>query len=195
MNYPAVLLVSVALGVDAFSVAIGIGLGGIKTKEALLVSGVVSIFHVLMPLIGLYLGIYLGSMAGPIASTIGALILLTIGLNMVGDSLREAKLLKQRRRETPGLAYQKGTGFNLKSPLSLILMAGSVSIDALTVGLGLGPLQVDLFLTVMTMGITAGLMTLVGLVFGHGLSKVVGSTAGLCGGIILVVIGLKILIW
>jgi putative Mn2+ efflux pump MntP len=194
MNYPAVLLVSVALGVDAFSVAIGIGLLGVKIKEVLLVSGVVSIFHVFMPLIGLYLGVYLGNIAGPIAGTIGALILLAIGLNMVGDSLRENNLLKHSARSQKSLAYKKGTGINVKNPLSLILMAGSVSIDALTVGLGLGTLQVDLFLTVITMGITAGLMTMIGLVFGQGLSKIVGSKAGLLGGIILILIGLKLLI-
>lgn len=182
MNYPAVLLVSVALGVDAFSVAIGIGLLGIKIKEILLVSGVVSIFHVFMPLIGLYLGAYLGNIAGPIASTIGALVLLAIGLNMLWDSLRTPEPFKH-------------SALNLKNPFSLILMAGSVSLDALTVGFGLGTLQVDLFLTVITMGITAGLMTAVGLLFGQGLSRVVGAKASLLGGIILVLIGLKFLIW
>ncbi|MGI6587924.1 MAG: manganese efflux pump MntP family protein [Peptococcia bacterium] len=195
MNYPAVLLVSVALGVDAFSVAIGIGLLGVKIKEILLVSGVVSIFHIFMPLIGLYVGAYLGNIAGPIASTIGALILLAIGLNMVGDNLREHNFVKHAVRTPKSLVGKKDAGINLKNPLSLILMAGSVSIDALTVGFGLGTLQVDLFLTVITMGVTAGLMTMTGLVFGQGLSKVVGSKAGLLGGIILVLLGLKILIW
>jgi len=181
MNYPTVVLISVALGVDAFSVAIGIGLLGVKIKEILLVSSVVSVFHIFMPLIGLYLGVYLGNMAGPIASIIGALVLLAIGLNMLWESLSSAD-------------FSQHTTFNLKSPLSLILLAGSVSLDALTVGFGLGALQVDLLLTVLTMGATAGLMTAIGLLFGQGLSKVVGAKANLLGGIILVLIGLKFLI-
>jgi len=182
MDYLAVLLVSVALGVDAFSVAIGIGLLGIKSREVLLVSGTVSIFHVFMPLMGLYLGTYLGKIAGPIASTIGALVLLAIGLNMLWDSIRE-----MNTKRTPA--------WDLKSTLSLVLMAGSVSLDALTVGFGLGTLKVDLFLTVITMGITAGLMTATGLIFGQKLSRFVGSKASMLGGIILVLLGLKLLLW
>jgi len=182
MDYSAVLLVSIALGVDAFSVAIGIGLLGVKLREVLLVSGTVSIFHVFMPLIGLYLGTYLGKIAGPIASTIGALVLLAIGLNMLWDSIRETDT---RRRPV----------LEIKSILSLVLMAGSVSLDALTVGFGLGTLKVDLLLTVITMGITAGLMTATGLVFGQKLSRFVGSKASMLGGIILVLLGLKLLIW
>lgn len=181
MNYPAVLLVSIALGVDAFSVAIGIGLLGVRFKEILLVSATVSIFHVLMPLIGLYLGTYLGNIAGPIASTIGAIVLLAIGLNMLGDSIREPAVFKR-------------SVLDPKNPLSLILMAGSVSLDALTVGFGLGTLKVDLFLTVITMGITAGLMTATGLLFGQKLSRFIGAKASLLGGLILVILGLKLLI-
>lgn len=181
MNYPMVLLVSVALGVDAFSVAISIGLLGVKIREILLVSGVVSVFHIFMPLIGLYLGAYLGNIAGPIASIIGALVLLAIGLNTIWDNWRQ-------------VGFTKEPTFNLQSPLSLVLLAGSVSLDALTVGFGLGTLKVDLILTVLTMGIVAGLMTATGLVFGKGLHKAVGEKAGLLGGIILVLIGLEILI-
>lgn len=193
MNYPAVLLVSVALGIDAFSVAIGIGLLGVKIREIFLVSGVVSVFHIFMPLIGLYLGAYLGNIAGPIAGTIGALVLLAIGLNTMWDSLRGWHALKASTIQ--GAGKKNGVIINLKSPVSLFLMAASVSLDALTVGFGLGTLKVDLFLTVITMGIVAGLMTATGMIFGKGLNKVVGDKAELIGGIILVLIGLKFLIW
>lgn len=193
MNYPAVLLVSVALGIDAFSVAIGIGLLGVKIREIFLVSGVVSVFHIFMPLIGLYLGAYLGNIAGPIAGTIGALVLLAIGLNTMWDSLRGWHALKASTIQ--GAGKTNGAIINLKSPVSLFLMAASVSLDALTVGFGLGTLKVDLFLTVITMGIVAGLMTATGMIFGKGLNKAVGDKAELIGGIILVLIGLKFLIW
>lgn len=185
MDYATVLLVSVALGIDAFSVAIGLGLMGVKIREILLVSGVVSLFHVFMPLIGLYLGAYLGNIAGPIAGLIGALVLLAIGLNICWDSLRETRLPQETKAKA---------AINIHSPLSLIVMAGSVSLDALSVGFGLGTLRVDLLLTVFTMGVIAGLMTAIGMTFGRGLHKVVGEKAGIIGGIILVVIGLRLLI-
>ncbi len=193
MNYPAVLLVSIALGVDAFSVAIGIGLLGVKIREIFLVSGVVSVFHVVMPLIGLYLGAYLGNIAGPIAGTIGALVLLAIGFNTIWESLRKRGVFKSS--DMLDSSKTNGATINIQSPVSLFLMAASVSLDALTVGFGLGTLQVDLFLTVITMGIVAGLMTALGLIFGKGLNKAVGNKAELLGGIILILIGLKFLIW
>jgi putative Mn2+ efflux pump MntP len=191
MNYPAVLLVSVALGIDAFSVAISIGLSGVRMREIILVSGVVSIFHVFMPLIGLYLGSYLGSVAGPIASTVGALVLLAIGLNTIWESLKGLGIINSFSLKEHG---GSNAIINIKNPVSLMLMAGSVSLDALTVGFGLGALQVDLFLTVITMGIVAGLMTAMGMIFGKGLNMAVGEKAEILGGLILVIIGLKLLV-
>ena len=198
MDYATVLLVSVALGIDDFSVAIGLGLMGVKVREILLVSGVVSIFHVFMPLTGLYLGGYLGSVTGPVASLIGALVLVAIGLNICWDSLRDSSWLRSARPKDGGAekVMTKGNGMtvNFRSPVSLIVMAGSVSLDALSVGFGLGTLKVDLWLTVITMGVIAGLMTATGMAFGKGLHSIVGEKAGIIGGIILVIIGLRILI-
>lgn len=198
MDYATVLLVSVALGIDAFSVAIGLGLMGVKAGEILLVSGVVSIFHVFMPLTGLYLGGYLGSIAGPVASLIGSLVLVAIGLNICWESLRDMGWLPGACREADDgeKAATKGNGLTVdfRNPVSLIVMAGSVSLDALSVGFGLGTLKVDLLLTVVTMGIVAGLMTATGMAFGKGLHRIVGEKAGILSGIILVVIGLRILI-
>lgn len=198
MDYATVLLVSVALGIDAFSVAIGLGLMGVKVREILLVAGVVSLFHVFMPLTGLYLGGYLGSIAGPVASLIGAMVLVAIGLNICWESLRDMGWLQGagRKAEDGEKTAPKGNGLTVdfRNPVSLVVMAGSVSLDALSVGFGLGTLKVDLWLTVLTMGIVAGLMTATGMAFGKGLHKIVGEKAGILSGIILVVIGLRILI-
>ena len=60
MNILTIFAVAFALGIDAFSLSIGIGLNGVKRQQMYLVSGVVAIFHIIMPLIGLYLGQALG---------------------------------------------------------------------------------------------------------------------------------------
>lgn len=190
MNYLSVLLVSIALGIDAFSVAISIGLAGIRKKEFILVSLTVTIFHILMPLLGLSLGAYLGRMAGPVASVIGALVLIAIGLNTLWSSLGEI------RKETgPPVNRNKSGAINLGNPVSLVLLAVSVSLDALTVGFGLGALQIDLLITVLTMGAVAGIMTAGGLYFGNRLNYSFGEKAEILGGIILILIGIKFLIW
>ncbi len=193
MNYPTVLIVSAALGIDAFSVAISIGLTKVKAREMWLVSGVVTLFHIFMPLLGLTLGGYLGRVAGPMASSIGALVLITIGLSTIWGSLKDLGIIK----ENGGKATNpKGNVLiNITNPVSLVLMAASVSLDALTVGFGLGTLKVDLYLTVITMGIVAGIMTGAGLLFGRRLNYTFGETAEIFGGLILVAIGLKFLIW
>lgn len=193
MNYFSVLLVSVALGIDAFSVAISIGLAGIKRKEVYLVSGVVTLFHIFMPLIGLNMGNYLGRIAGPMASTIGAFVLISIGLHTIWSNLKEMGVF--RTGNSVSKLPEKNGIINISNPVSLVLMAASVSLDALTVGFGLGTLEVDLVLTVITMGIVAGLMTTSGLYFGKRLNVTFGEKAEIIGGLILVAIGLKFLIW
>ncbi|QNB47058.1 manganese efflux pump [Thermanaerosceptrum fracticalcis] len=190
MNYSAVLLVSIALGIDAFSVAIGIGLAGIRRREIYLVSGVVCLFHIFMPLLGLTLGTYLGKVAGPVASVIGALVLITIGLSTIWENIRELGW--------GGRVVSPGTGkvsdvINIGNPVSLAVMAASVSLDALTAGFSLGTLRVDLTLTVITMGLVAGVMTAGGLIFGKRLNRTIGERAEILGGAILVLIGLKFL--
>lgn len=186
MSLVTLLAVAFALGIDAFSLSIGIGLSGVKRKQMYLVSGVVAVFHVFMPLIGLYLGQVLGSYIGPIASIFGALVLIFIGLHSLWEFFQESRNLKG----------SGGAGIDVISithPISLMLMAASVSLDALTVGLGLGAMKVDLTVTVVTMGIVAGVMTFGGLLSGKRLSRSVGEKAELIGALILIAIGVKLL--
>jgi len=186
MSLITIIAVAFALGIDAFSLSIGIGLSGVKRGQIYLVSGVVAVFHVLMPLIGLYLGQILGSYVGPIASSFGAIVLIFIGAHTIWNKIKESK------DSSENLAG----GFDaisISHPVSLFLMAASVSLDALTVGLGLGALRVDLTVTVLIMGIVAGVMTFGGLIFGKRLSRTVGQKAELLSGLILIGIGIKLL--
>ncbi len=190
MNYLSIFLVSVALGIDAFSVAVSIGLSGVKRRDMLIVSGIVTIFHILMPLLGLSIGNYLGKVAGPIAGTVGALVLISIGLNTIWGSLKDLGFV----RTNGGQKHPaKGGVINIANPVSLVVMAISVSLDALTVGFGLGAVKVDLLLTVVTMGVVAGAMTILGVFFGQRLNRTFGEKAEIIGGLILVIIGLKLL--
>lgn len=189
MNYSTVFIVSIALGIDAFSVAIGIGLGGAKAGQMLKIAATITVFHIFMPLLGLYLGFYLGRLTGPLAGIIGAVVLMAIGLSVIWKSLKELGYFGAasigKRKEPSILAADTWA--------SLLLLGGSVSLDALSVGFGLGTLQVDLWLTVITMGLIAGLMTLTGLLCGRILNRTFGQWAEISGGIILLLVGLKLL--
>ncbi|MFZ7104906.1 MAG: manganese efflux pump MntP family protein [Peptococcaceae bacterium] len=186
MNIYTIFAVAFALGIDAFSLSIGIGLSGVRRSQIYLVSTVVAVFHIFMPLIGLYLGQVLGKFVGPIASILGAVVLIVIGIHTLWENFKPPA----------GTRNFSSGGFDaiaVSHPVSLMLMAASVSLDALTVGLGLGVINADLTLTVITMGIVAGIMTFGGLIFGKKLSKSVGEKAELLSGFILIAIGLKLL--
>lgn len=192
MTLATVFLVAIALGTDAFSMAIGIGLTGIRWRRIALISGVVSLFHIFMPLTGLFLGSLLGRAVGQIASYIGAVVLLFIGLQMLREGFGEAgsmfKVGPARKSAAPGSAptLQVYSGV-----WALLVLAGSVSLDALTVGFGLGTLQANLTLTVLIMGLVAGLMTAAGFILGNNMGSWLGEKAQIVGGIILIIIGIR----
>lgn len=184
----SILPIAVALGVDAMSLAISIGLAGIRRRQFFLVTAIVTVFHILMPLFGVSLGRYLGRHTGPLAGVIGALVLIAIGLSSIWSSIRELQGAQQEDK-----ARDKWL-LTLTSPVSLILIAVSVSLDALTVGFGLGTLKADLVLTVITIGLVAGIMTAAGLFFGRRLNHKFGEKAEIVAGLILVAVGIKFLI-
>ncbi|NPV26712.1 MAG: manganese efflux pump [Firmicutes bacterium] len=197
MNLSTLLLVAIALGTDALSVAIGIGISGIRRRDIALLSGVISFFHVLMPLIGLFLGSVLGVMIGQYAALIGAGGLVLIGLQMVWHHLPEQAptvVSWQEWRERSGRVAVTATRCYAPTLGGMVVLAGSVSLDALSVGFSLGTIRVNLPFAVMTMGVVAGLMTVVGLVFGRRLGGWLGEKAGVVGGAILVLIGVRMLL-
>jgi len=178
MSLITLLLLAVALGTDAFSLAVGIGLRGVTNREVVRVSATIGVFHIMMPLVGLYLGQLFGKIVGDAASFFGALILIVLGIRMI----REGCKSRPHKRETVQLF-----GW------SLIMFALSVSLDALSVGFSLGTVAQDIIRIVLILGLTSMLMTAIGLKFGSFLGGFVGERAELLGGLVLVAVGIKIL--
>ncbi len=191
MSFYTLMALSIALGTDAFSMALGIGTTGIRIRRVLEISLVVSIFHVFMPLIGLLIGAFLGKVVGHVATVVGALIVIFIGVQMLWESFKP-QLIKL------GLASGKGAGDTAKMQVAtgfwaLSMLAGSVSMDALSVGFSLGTFKANLGTTVLVMGIVSGVMTAAGFLFGRQLGSWLGSKAQALGGIVLLIIGVRLL--
>lgn len=180
MSFPTIILLALALGTDAFSLCLGIGMAGVRRGQIPLISATVLFFHILMPLAGWYIGNLAGSLAGRAASLAGALILIFLGARMILDVYRQGP--------------EDAGGVALVNTLGLMVLAASVSMDALSVGFTLGTQRVNLALAVGTFGIVAGLMTLAGLWLGGLLGHWAGEKAQLAGGLILIGIGIKILL-
>lgn len=187
-----IIMVALALGTDAFSLAAGLALGGFRGRRAATFTAMVGALHIIMPLAGLYLGLLLGRILGRVAAIIGALVLTAIGGMMLKEALAS-------RRTTGGLGAQMlraipGHGGVIAGVTAIFLMAGSVSLDALSVGFSLGAISVNVPLTVLTMGFIAGLMTALGFLAGRRLGAYLGSRAEIVGGLILIAVGILMLL-
>lgn len=193
MDTLAVVLVAVALGTDAFSLATGLGMGGLKRGPALFFSGMVGLLHIFMPLAGLYLGFLLGRLLGRLAAVTGALVLAGMGFLMLWESLTEGRR-KGSRESRASWAQRALPGGVWQGAAAMLLLAGSVSLDALSVGFGLGALQASLPVAVLIMGLVAGSMTAAGFFLGRRAGSRLGDKAEAVGGLILLGIGIKMLL-
>jgi len=172
------LILAVALGTDAFSMCLGLGMTGVRRRQILIVSFTVLAFHVIMPLVGWFAGEIVGSLLGKAASIAGALVLIYLGVRMLYSAWKGGgDLSSQDALVTTG---------------GMLLLAASVSMDALSVGFSLGTQSVDLPLTVSVIGVVAGVMTAAGLIFGRYVGSRMGERAVGVGGVLLVGIGVKL---
>ena len=193
MNLAWVVAVAIALGADAFSLSLAIGLAGIRKSMIVRLSLVVAIFHVVMPLGGMMLGQALGSILGRYASGTGALVLIWLGGRMLYKVYRPTNV-HFPFGEARNALFQNNLSTNISlSGFGIYVLAASVSLDALSVGFSLGTIRTDLFITVMIIGAIAGLMTGLGLILGRVMGTRLGDKAELLGGLALLLIGVKLL--
>lgn len=176
MELTWIIAVSIALGMDAFSFSLALGLIGTRKRTAIKLAIIVAIFHVLMPLIGLWVGQKLGTIFGDVAIGIGAVILFYLGGKMVWGAYKGV----EAAANIPSL---QGIG--------IYALAGSVSIDALSVGFSLGTFVTNIIPATLVMGFTAGVMTFIGVLLGRRAGTWLGNKAEALGGIILILIGVK----
>lgn len=181
MNIITIFALAVALGTDAFSVCVGLGMGGISRRQMLIFILFVTGFHIIMPLTGYIAGAVLGRFIGRAAGFAGALVLVYLGIKMILGALRKED--------------GKNTGPLLTSRAGVILLTGSVSLDALSVGFTLGTQRVDLGTAALIMGLVAGSMAWLGIYGGRRVGGLVGEKAVFVGGPILVLIGIKLLFY
>lgn len=174
---------------DAFSLALGLGLKGVSYRYEFKLCILVALFHVLMPLIGLYLGIVAGRFLGIWAQRLGAVILAYIGVSFLVKGYQEVRPQAYSFHEGSGIRLPTGA----KTYGSIWLLSASVSVDALSVGFGLGTFQMPLLLTVLTIGSVAGLMTWLGFLGGRFFSRITGSYAQIAGGLVLIALAGKLL--
>ena len=176
-EFITLLLMALALGMDSFSVGLGMGMFKLRLKQVALISLTVGLFHIVMPLIGLISGQFLSVQFGTYATWAGGLLLILLGIGMF-------------------VSVFSGSGEQaIVAPvgIGLIIFALSVSLDSFSVGLTLGIYGARTWLTISLFGITATILTLLGLLLGRRVQGLLGTYSQVLGGSVLLAFGIKLI--
>jgi putative Mn2+ efflux pump MntP len=170
------VIMAFALGMDAFSVGLGMGMYNLRLRQIFKIGITIGLFHVWMPLVGVVAGRFLSEKFGAFATLVGGLLLIVLGLNMIWSTFRKG----DEKIISP-------VGFGL------LLFALSVSLDSLSVGLTLGIYGAKTVVVILCFGIVATLQTWAGLLLGRKVQGWIGTYSEVLGGAILFAFGLKLL--
>ena len=180
MTFVELLLIAIGLSMDAFSVSIckGLTTKTFSWRMALVCGLWFGFFQALMPIIGYFLGAQFQEMIEAYDHWIAFGLLFLIGANMI----REAVWGKEEQQDG-------SLGFK-----TMLLLAIATSIDALAVGVSFACIQVELWSSVLIIGLTTFLFSVLGVKIGNVFGSRYEKSASIVGGIILILIGLKILL-
>ncbi len=179
MGLLELFLIAVGLSMDAFAVSVckGLSLGKIKWKHMCIAGIWFGGFQALMPTIGYFFGNFFTDIITSYAHWVAFLLLLAIGANMVKESLGEEE--------------EVDASMTVKS---MLVLAIATSIDALAVGVSFAFMKVQIVWAVLFIGLTTFVLSAVGVKIGSIFGAKYKSKAELAGGVVLIVIGLKILL-
>ena len=180
MTILELFILAVGLSMDAFAVAVckGLAIGRIKWRHALIVGLWFGGFQALMPLVGYVLGSSFAAYIAAVDHWIAMILLTLIGANMIRES-RD----RDPEHVNPSLGFK-----------TMLVMAVATSIDALAVGVTFAFLEVQVLPAVSFIGVVTFLLSALGVKIGSIFGTKYKSKAELAGGVILILLGLKILL-
>ena len=184
MNLLDVFFIGVGLSMDAFAVSIckGLKMKVIDLKQSFIIAFFFGAFQLMMPLIGYALSASFVEYINKYSHWIAFVLLLVIGVNMIREALGDSEEEKEV----------------IESVTDLFMLAIATSIDALAVGVTFGTmgskLETSIWASVILIGITTFAISLGGVFIGNAFGVKYKSKAEVVGGIILIIIGLKVVI-
>lgn len=179
MGIVELFILAVGLSMDAFAVAVckGLSLGKIKLKHMAIVGAWFGVFQALMPLIGYFLGSFFADTIKKYAYWIAFVLLIFLGADMIKEALEKEECID--------------CSMNVKNMFPL---AVATSIDALAVGVTFAFLRVSIIPAVSFIGVVTFVCSAVGVKIGSIFGLKYSSKAQICGGMILILIGVKTLL-
>lgn len=179
------LLISIGLSMDAFAVSIckGLGMSKLNKKQMLIIALYFGGFQALMPYIGWAVGARFSSYVSQYAHWIAFILLAIIGGKMIHEALTESEDCEDDGIKDKKLSHKE-----------LLMLAIATSIDALAVGISFAFLNVPIIPSIIIIGLTTFAISLVGVIIGNIFGSKYKNKAEFVGGLILVIIGLKIVL-
>lgn len=179
MSYPQIVLLSIGLAMDAMAVAAarGVATTRIRVRDVLLPALLFGLAQALMPALGWSVGVSIGKWVAAFDHWFAFVVLGALGAKMLNDSLSE----RPDERSPGGL-------------MTLLALALATSIDAFAVGMTLPLLDAPFALSIVTIGLVTALLSACGVVLGRRFGSLLGRRLDAFGGVVLILLGCKILI-
>lgn len=180
MGLISIFLIGIGLSMDAFAAAIcqGLCMGRHRLRHGLVVALFFGGFQGLMPWLGYQIGSQFSQFVGQIDHWIAFVLLVYLGYHMIQESRNPPK-----ETATCGVNY-----------LQLLGLSVATSLDAFAVGVTFAFLQVEIYMASAIIACTTFFLSLVGVMVGHLLGQRCQSKAQWTGGVVLIVLGCRILL-
>lgn len=182
MSFLFILVTALALSMDCFAVTAGLCLSpkGLTATQSLRLAAAFGVFQFVMAAVGGLTGENLVKVIGVFDHWVAAGLLFFVGGKMIWESFRgESGKDDKDRDPTQGL--------------NLLLLAVATSLDSLGVGLSLGTMRSAVLYPAAVIGVVCFLVTGLASRIGPALGRIIGRRAELAGGLVLILIGVRIL--
>jgi putative Mn2+ efflux pump MntP len=182
LNFLSVLAIAIGLSADCFAIALSgsISLGNLSHFRVFRTALFFGVVQALMLVLGWLVGRTVVDLVAAYDHWLAFILLLFIGGKMIWESRRPGEDRSARTDITRGWL--------------LLTLSIATSIDALAVGLSFAFLQVDIVLAGVTVGVVTFLAVTAGFLLGKKAGRIIGKRAEVVGGIVLIIIGLRILL-
>ncbi|MBE3068241.1 MAG: manganese efflux pump, partial [Chloroflexi bacterium] len=179
MNFIEILLISLSMAMDAFAVCLGAGAQEQTSgpRPTFRLAFHFGLFQFLMPVLGWFAGVTIERYIAAYDHWIAFALLAFVGGRMVWSGFHHEEEIKS----DPSRGW------------TIVLLSIAVSIDALAIGLSLGIIGVIIWVPAVVIGIVTGLVSWLGLRLGNKLGEKFGKRMEIVGGIILILLGVRIL--
>ena len=192
MGIAELLLIAVGLSMDAFAVSIcrGLGMRRLNLRTAAVLAFFFGGFQALMPLTGWALGSQFMWLIAPVDHWVAFVLLAFIGGKMLWEAFHEGG---EKDGEAGGCDCD-ATDTSAIDLREFLVLAVATSIDALAAGISFAALNVDIVLTVSLIGVITFALSFAGVAVGHFFGARYEKPASVVGGVVLILIGLKVLL-